>query len=277
MFERLWVAVAGLLLILAALLAVWVWYTRTRTNYTLQQSFWFLLNRLFNTLLWRTRVSGRLPVGPRQGALIVANHTSGIDPLLIQRASDRVVHWMVAGEYWKYPIMAHVFRALGAIPVGRRGVDTAATKAAIRLASQGGLVGLFPEGRVNTGPDLLLPGRPGAVLIAIKARVNIIPVYIAGAPYDGSALGSFKMPAKVQVTIGEPIDLSAYFDGPTDKEALRELTRTVLRAIARLSGDEAFEPQLAGRNWHPDDAVAAADEDAANAAPASSSDAAGSG
>ena len=67
---------------------------------------------------------------------------------------------MVAGEYWKYPVMALVFRTLGCIPVGRRGVDTAATKQAIRLANEGGLVGLFPEGRINTSSELLLPGRP---------------------------------------------------------------------------------------------------------------------
>ena len=81
MFERLWIAVCALLLIQAALLAAWVWYTLRRTNYTLGQSFWFSLNHLFTTLLWRIKISGRLPVGPRQGAVIVSNHSSGIDPL----------------------------------------------------------------------------------------------------------------------------------------------------------------------------------------------------
>ena len=202
------VAAAALILALAA----WVWYTLRRTNYTLGQSFWLALNCLFNRLLWRTQISGPIPVAPGQGAIVVCNHRSGIDPLLIQVASNRVVHWMVASEYWKFPVMGLVFRTLQAIPVGRRGVDTAATKQAIRLASDGRLVGIFPEGRINTTEDLLLPCRPGVASIALKARVPIVPVYIAGAPYNGSALGSFMMPAKVRVSIGQPLDLSQYFD-----------------------------------------------------------------
>ena len=98
------------------------------------------------------------------------------------------------------------------------------------------------------------------MLIAIKVRVPIIPAYISVAPYDGSALGSFLMPAKVQVTIGQPIDLSAYFDRQTEKEALTELTKRVLHEIARLAGDDQFEPQLAGKNWHPDDPAATVGE-----------------
>ncbi len=160
---------------------------------------------------------------------------------------------MVASEYWKFPVMGLVFRTLQAIPVGRRGVDTAATKAAIRLAGEGRLVGIFPEGRINMTDALLLPCRPGVALVALKARVPIVPVYIAGAPYNGSALGSFFMPAKVRVTIGQPIDLRPYFDRQRDKEVLAEITRRLLKEIARLAGQENFEPQLAGKKWHTDD------------------------
>ena len=135
-----------------------------------------------NRLRWQTTVSGPLPIGPDQGAVIVCNHRSGIDPLLIQMATERVVHWMVAGEYFEYRIMASCFRSLGSIPVGRRGVDTAATKQAIRLAKEGKLVGLFPEGRINTATICCCPGRPGAALIALKAGVPVIPCYIEERP-----------------------------------------------------------------------------------------------
>jgi 1-acyl-sn-glycerol-3-phosphate acyltransferase len=259
MFNRAWIAVAVLLLTAVALVAAWAWYTFRRTNYTLGQSILYLINSLVTRLIWRTTISGRLPIGPAQGAVIVSNHRSGIDPLLIQVATDRVVHWMVASEYFEYSIMGLVFRTLGSIPVGRRGVDTAATKQAIRWAKEGGLLGLFPEGRINRTDEQLLPGRPGAALIALKARVPVIPVFIEGAPYNGSALGPFLMTARVRVTIGQPIDLSPWFDREKDREVLGELTKRFLKEIAQLAGNASFEPQLAGKNWHPDDEGAAPD------------------
>ena len=88
------------------------------------------------------------------------NHQSGIDPLLIQLCGYPIVHWLVAHEYYNMFGISFLFRQLKSIPVNRGGIDTAATKMAIRYAQEGGLVGLFPEGRVNTTEALLLPGRP---------------------------------------------------------------------------------------------------------------------
>jgi hypothetical protein len=51
--------------------------------------------------------------------------------------------------------------------------------------------------------------------------------------------------------IGEPIDLSAYFDRAGDRELLEELTLQFLKAIAQLAGDNDFQPHLAGRNSKP--------------------------
>jgi 1-acyl-sn-glycerol-3-phosphate acyltransferase len=253
MVERVLTGVVVIVLALVATWAFWLWRTMRRTHYTLPQAIWYFINLAVNKLRWRTTVSGTLPIGPDQGAVIVCNHRSGIDPLLIQMATERVVHWMVAGEYFEYRIMAACFRSLGSIPVGRRGVDTAATKLAIRLAKEGKLVGLFPEGRINTTDALLLPGRPGAALIALKAGVPVIPCYIEGAPYNGSALGPFLMTAHARVTIGQPIDLSSYFGREHDREVLAELTKRFLKEIAHLAKNDAFEPQLAGKRWHPDD------------------------
>jgi len=230
-------------------LVAWALLSWHRTRYTLPQAFLYLVNTLFTRILWRTQVSGRLPVAPDEGAVIVSNHRSGIDPLLIQLTTDRVVHWLVAREYVEHPVMAWVFRILGSIPVNRGGVDTAATKQAIRLARQGGIIGLFPEGRVNVTDQLLLPGRPGAALIALKARVPVIPCYVEDSPYDGTALGSFLMTGKARVVVGKPIDLSEFQEGHGGREVLEELTRRFLVEIARLAGRDDFEPQLAGKRW----------------------------
>ena len=232
---------------------VWIIVSWRRTRYTFAQAGLYLVNDFFTRLLWRTEVSGPLPIAEDEGAVIVCNHQSGIDPLLIQLCTDRIVHWMVAREYYYSPGITFVFRTLRSIPVNRGGIDTAATKQAIRLCQQGGLVGLFPEARVNLTKALLLPGRSGAALIALKARVKVIPCWVRGAPYDGTALGSFFMAAKARVRVGQPIDISEYFGREGDKRVLEELTKRFLREIALLAGVSNFQPRTAGRNWAADE------------------------
>lgn len=241
----------SILAVLALALVGWLVVARRETPYTWSLFGLHLANRFVTRILWRGDVVGRIDLPASQGAVIVSNHISGIDPLLIQLSVLRVVHWMVAKEYYSMPGVSMVFRHLKSIPVNRGGVDTAATKTAIRYARQGGLVGLFPEGRINTTDEFLLPGRPGVALIALRARVPVVPVYVEGSPYNGVPLESFFMTAKARVTVGAPIDLSPYFSRDNDRAVQQELTMLFLKEIAKLAGREDFEPRLAGRNWKP--------------------------
>ena len=74
---------------------------------------------------------------------------------------------------------------------------------------------------------------------------------MSGSPNPGTSLGPLVTPAKVQLVIGEPIDLSPYYGREDDREVLVELTKQFLREIARLAGQPDFEPQLAGRFYRP--------------------------
>jgi 1-acyl-sn-glycerol-3-phosphate acyltransferase len=241
----------AILAVLATALMVATIASWRATPYPFSQYLLHEANRFFAQVVWRGEVVGSIDLPRTQGAVIVSNHGSGIDPLLIQLSTElRIVHWMVAREYYFMPLFSIIFKGIKCIPVNRGGIDTAATKMAIRYAHEGGLVGLFPEGRVNTTDQLLLPGRPGAALIALRARVPVIPMYVEGAPYDGTALGSFFMTAKARVIIGKPIDLSTYFGRDNDKAVPRALTLLFLEEIAKLAGCNDFEAQLAGRHWN---------------------------
>jgi 1-acyl-sn-glycerol-3-phosphate acyltransferase len=232
---------------LAAGVAGWLFWLGRRSPFSPAQSLLYALNYVVVRVLWRAEIHGRFPIRPGQGAVVVCNHRCPLDPSFIALTVPRVVHWMVAREYCEYPLFRGLLRVCGVIPVGRGGIDTAATKMAIRLAQEGELVGIFPEGRINRSADLMLPGRAGAAMIALKARVPLVPCYIHGAPYDGTPLGCLLMPAAVRLLIGEAIDLSPYFDRDGEREAIEEVTRQLLASIARLADQPEFEPQLAGR------------------------------
>jgi 1-acyl-sn-glycerol-3-phosphate acyltransferase len=236
------------LAVLGLSLAGWVVVMLRRSPFSPVQSVIYALNYAVARILWRASVPSRFPIPPDRGAVIICNHRSSLDPSFIALSVPRVVHWLVAREYCEFFLFRRLLRLCGSIPTNRGGNDTAATKAAIRIVEEGGLVGLFPEGRINLTERTLLPGYPGVAMIALKARAPVVPCYIRGAPYDGTPLGCLLMPAAVRLKIGEPIDLSAYFDRTGDRELFDELTIRFLKAIAQLAGDNDFQPQLAGRN-----------------------------
>ena len=198
-------------------------------------------------VLWRAEISGHVPISGDRGAVIICNHISPVDPGFMTLGVDRIIHWMVAKEYCRHPATAWFFRIFEAVPTNRAGIDTAATKLMIRYAQAGKLVGLFPEGRINNSEQLLLPGRQGAAMIALKARVSVIPCFVSGAPYEGSVFGCFFKPAKARLVVGKPIDISEYYDRHGDRETLDKLTKRFLAEIAELAGVHDFEPKLAGR------------------------------
>ena len=229
-------------------LAVWIVAMLRRSPFTPVQSVLYSLNYTLARIAWRARINRVFPIPPDRGAVIVCNHRCPLDPSFIALTVPRVVHWMVAKEYCEHPLFRGLLRTCEVIPVNRGAVDMAAVKTAIRLVRSGELVGVFPEGHINTTEQMLLPGRSGAALIALKAQAPVVPCYIHGAPYDGTTLGCLLMPASVRLEIGPPIDFSAYRGHDDQRQAQDELTRRLLVEIARLGGQPNFEPRLHGRS-----------------------------
>src|SRR5688572_12330056 len=78
---------------------------------------------------------------PREGkAILVCNHISSLDPVLIQTVTPRLLTWMVAREYRDQAALKWLFDAIQAIPVERSGRDLAATRSALRMLDSGYVV-----------------------------------------------------------------------------------------------------------------------------------------
>jgi 1-acyl-sn-glycerol-3-phosphate acyltransferase len=230
-------------------LLFWIVRSIRSGPYNVMQTIIVFINILLTRVLWRVQVQGQIPEVGKKGGILICNHRSSVDPFFIQLVAVRTVHWFVAREYFKVPVVGGFLRTSESISTNRAGIDTASTKTAIRFARLGHWIGMLPEGRINRTDQLLLPGRSGAAMIALKAQVPVIPCYLKGVPYDGTFWGCLFMPARVQLVIGEPIDLSPYYDRAKDRQVLGDLTRMFLQRIAELAGEPDFEPQLAGRRW----------------------------
>jgi 1-acyl-sn-glycerol-3-phosphate acyltransferase len=222
----------------------------------LPQYVFYLFNRVYSGLMWRAEISRPLPLADSSGAVIICNHRSSIDPNIVQLTTRRNIQFMIARQYFDHPLLGWCFRILNCIPVGRGGVDTKATRMAIRAAQSGGLVGVFPEGRINTTGDLFLPARPGAALIALAARVPVVPCFVRGSRFGGSPERSYFMRSHARIAVGQPIDLSAYYGRQDEPGVLAEVTVLLMREMAILAGVPDYEPRLAGRQWAPPELVA---------------------
>ena len=166
-------------------------------------------------LLFWPKIIGKKNTRHKGRAVVIANHSSFWDPLLIAVIFKRQVYWMGKIELFKSRIARMFFNAVKAFPVRRGEGDLAAIRHAFRILKAEKLFGIFPEGtRIKTGEI----GRfePGTAMIALKNNAPVIPVYIKG---------KYKLFRRMKVIIGEPIMLSDYVGSKTDQAAVEAATR----------------------------------------------------
>lgn len=113
---------------------------------------------------------------PQKGpVLVIANHISYWDPVVVGIALNREVHFMGKGELFAYPVLGFLLKKLRAFPLHRERTDIASLKRALALLDEGKVVCIFPEG-TRSKTETLLPALPGAAFLARKAGVSVCPV-----------------------------------------------------------------------------------------------------
>ena len=175
----------------------------------------------------KVKVSGTERI-PKDACLFVANHTSSADAPAVVGAIPRRIAILLKKALFNYPIVGQAFTLAHFIPVERGDHESAiASLEKATEAMRGGQSFLiYPEG--TRSPDgRLQEFKSGAVVMAIKAGVPIVPMVCAGAQKVMEKRSLVIRPGVITVEFLEPIDASAYTFEQRD-----ELNRRVHAAMA---------------------------------------------
>ncbi len=185
---------------------------------------------ILRTLLSPVEVIGLNQLDSSSPCVYAANHVSALDVPMLYGNIPRQFRILAKKELFRYPFLGWHLRRSGQLPIDHEnpGSSVRSVRRAIDTVKEGMPLVIFPEGgRSPTGQ--VRPFLAGAFYIAIKARVNIIPLAIVGT-YDVLPMNTFHIrPGKMKLVAGDPI--------PTLEYGLREmdmLARRVQKAVEDL-------------------------------------------
>ena len=203
-------ALFGLAALLNALVAIYI--------YGLVPEFLFrFIAWLLVKAVYRLRTSGLDNIPQEGAAVLVANHVSFADAVVIMGASPRPIRFVMDHRIFRTPLLGFVFRHCGAIPIASAKEDPAMMEAAFaeaaRALANGDLVGIFPEGNITRDGELQ-PFRPGITRILEANPVPVVPMALSGlwgsffSRVDGVAMKSpFRRGvfSDIALHVGQPV------------------------------------------------------------------------
>jgi 1-acyl-sn-glycerol-3-phosphate acyltransferase len=184
-----------------------------------------VVHQLLNPL-WRFRTHGEMPPDPRRPYVVVANHESFVDILLISHLPWEM-KWLSKAEFFKFPLVGWLMRMAGDVRLvrGDRASVAAAMKACEDRLAKRVSVMIFPEGTRSASGELG-PFLRGAFKLAIDRQVPILPLAVHGTR---TALRKHDWRLGVSnadVYVLDPIDTTGMTSA--DVNALRDRVRDVI-------------------------------------------------
>lgn len=172
---------------------------------------------------------------PRHGALLVANHASNWDPLVLATALPMDYRLRVMGkeELFRNPILAWAIRVGGAFPVNRGGADIQAVKTAIQTIQGGHNLLIFPEGTtirngIGKADGLPAHAHSGAAVIGIRTGAILVPVFVDGEKRTFH---------RTRIIIGQPYT-PVYTGRRGTAEEMQKIADELLREVYALGGQQ---------------------------------------
>jgi 1-acyl-sn-glycerol-3-phosphate acyltransferase len=203
---------------------------------SLPKRLWYDFLRVFFRVLGvavcRIRVFGRDHVPTTGGALVVSNHQSHLDPILVGLACDRRLNFVARDTLFGFAPFRWLINSLDAIPLHREGIGLGGLKESLRRLKDGEMLLIFPEGtRTRDGEVGHL--KPGFIALARRSKVPLLPVALDGAFDSFPRRSHFPLPAVIHVRYAAPLEPEEM--AKLDDEALmQEVDRRIRASHAQI-------------------------------------------
>ena len=178
------------------------------------------------------RVAGQKNIPKTGGVLFCPNHTCDADPAALFLALPRAGYFMAKEELFHIPVVGALIKHFRSFPVQRDSADRSALRFAEEKLKAGEAVVIFPEGGGNA-ENTLQPLHPGALLVALRAKVPVVPVAVENAQRFwkyGDPLPRYSG-VPLRVTFGEPLDFSHLYG---QKGAVETATQRLTERLAAM-------------------------------------------
>lgn len=194
---------------------------------------WDLLKttfRIMSSVLFDLKVHGKEHIPPTGGVLIVSNHQSFLDPVVLAVQLRRPMSYMAKSELFEPPVFGPAIRNLNAFPVQQSGNATAAIKESVRRLQQGHMLVIYPEGSRTPDGELQEIEQGAALIIRRATGVKVVPAVIEGTFAAWPRGRAIFRPARVEVMYGPPLEV----EGLKANEITALIDRTFHRMFAEL-------------------------------------------
>lgn len=172
---------------------------------------------------FRVKKIGTENLNTDEGLIVCANHLNTLDAAGITLLNKQYIRFICKDDLYRFKSLAHLGHLFNVIPVKRNSSDLASVRLCLKALKNKEILGIFPEG-TRKGMEKHADVKNGAVFLAYKAHVKIVPVGISG---------SFKPFSKVTFNYGDPIDVSQF--KTDDPNWMDNATKYLMDQIVKLS------------------------------------------
>ena len=170
------------------------------------------------SLFYPCKIHGKENI-PKEGAsVLVCNHFRAIDCGFVARAYSKDVFFLAKKELFDNKLLGGIVTWYGAIPIDRENPDLKSLLRASKVLKEGHKLVIFPEGTRNKEGNELQEIKGGSAMFAVKAKCPIVPMMLSGKA---------KIFRRTHLIVGEPFELSEFYDKKITPELMQEMDNIV--------------------------------------------------